>query len=92
MKVYKPSELTKDPHKMVGLLPGLQECESVQSLCVSDSSTASINTRISEEQETLPLDLVAKGYTVVRQLFVYFHNITACSQYSHSLLCLEGTK
>lgn len=53
----------------------------MQSLCVPDSSTAKMNTRIQEEQEALPLDLAVKGYTVVRQLFVYFHNITACNQY-----------
>lgn len=76
----------------LSLLPGLQECEPVQCLCVSDSSTACMNTRISEEQEALPLELVAKGCSVVRQLFVYFHNVTACNQYSHSLLGPEGTK
>lgn len=76
----------------LSLLPGLQECEPVQCLCVSDSSTACMNTRISEEQKALPLELVAKGCSVVRRLFVYFHNVTACNQYSHSLLGPEGTK
>lgn len=59
----------------------------MQFLCNSGCSTANMNTRISEEQEVVPLDLTTKSYSVVRQLLVYFHNITACNQYSHSFAC-----
>lgn len=44
----------------------------MRSSCISSNFTASTTTRVSEEQEVVPLDLVSKGYGTVRQLLFTF--------------------
>lgn len=77
---YKPGEEIKNPHKVEFACQVCRNGCPCSPCVISGSSTANMNTRISEEQEVVPLGLITKGYSVVRQLLVYFHNITACNQ------------
>lgn len=85
---YKPGKEIKNPHKVEFACQVCRNGSPCSPCVISGSSTANMNTRISEEQEVVPLGLITKGYSVMRQLLVYFHNITACNQWPHCFACL----